>query len=261
MNKIIIIISISVASIMLISCKSRKNLTYFRDLENNQEHIDTATPSENYKIKSSDNLYIDIQTMNPEINVLFNPSKGTGTQSGTQQNFGELSSQYLNGFLVDKDGYVKLPIIGKVNIINKNLTEAEEIIQNKAYEYLKDATVKVRLLNFKVTVLGEVERPGVYYNYNDYFTVLDGISMASGETDYSKISEVKVLRSTDHGSKSYVLDLTNKAFLTSEAYYLQPNDVVYIGPAKVKSRQINTPLYTLVLTSISTIVLLLNFIK
>ncbi len=262
MSKFIFYIPIIIISICCISsCKTKKNLTYLRDLENQEEQVGIPAPTTIYKIKSSDNLYIDIQTMNPEINALFNPSKGSGYQSGTQQNFGDLSSQYLNGFMVDKGGYVKLPIIGKIKVENKTLSEAEELIQNKAYEYLKDATVKVKLLNFKITVLGEVNNPGVYFNYNEYFTILDGISMASGETDYSQISNVKVLRTTEHGSKSYILDLTKKNFLTSEAYYLQPNDVIYVEPAGAKSRQINTPLYSLVLSSVSTIVLLLNFIK
>jgi len=200
--------------------------------------------------------------MSPEVNVLFIPSKaGNSIQSGTQQNYGQLSGQYLNGFQVDLSGDVTLPIIGKVALAGNSLKQAREIIQAKADQYLKEATVKVKLLSFKVTVLGEVKNPGVYYNYNNQMTVLDGISMASGVTDYGRIQKVLVLRPTDKGSKTFRLDLTNKQFLSSEAFFLQPNDVVYVEPDKYKNVKLNSPVYSLFLSTISSLILILNVVK
>jgi polysaccharide export outer membrane protein len=147
-----------------------------------------------------------------------------------------------------------------VALAGRSLKEAQEIIQTKVDEYIKNATVKVKLLSFKVTVLGEVKSPGVYYNYNNKMTVLDGISMASGVTDYGRIQKVLVLRPTDSGSKTFRLDLSNKKFLASEAFFLQPNDVVYVEPDKYKNLKLNSSAYSLVLSTLSTIVLFLNLI-
>ena len=103
--------------------------------------------------------------MNPEVSALFNPSKGAGFTGGTSQNYGDISGQFLNGFQIDMMGNVTLPIIGKINVINRTVAEAQNEIQRKADEYLNNATVKVKLLSFKVTVLGEVKNPGVRNNF------------------------------------------------------------------------------------------------
>jgi len=262
MQKQFLLISIVFAGLFLSSCRTNKDLVYLNNTKD-QEMLEglPGTVSE-YIIKTNDNLYVDIQSMSPEVNVLFNPSKaGNSIQSGTQQNYGQLSGQYLNGFQVDLSGDVTLPIIGKVALAGNSLKQAREIIQAKADQYLKEATVKVKLLSFKVTVLGEVKNPGVYYNYNNQMTVLDGISMASGVTDYGRIQKVLVLRPTDKGSKTFRLDLTNKQFLSSEAFFLQPNDVVYVEPDKYKNVKLNSPVYSLFLSTISSLILILNVVK
>lgn len=211
-----------------------------------------------YVIKTNDNLYVDIQSMSPEVNAMFNPTKGMGTTGGTQQHYGQPSSQYLNGFQVDFSGNVMLPVIGKVAVAGKTLNAAREVIQLKADEYIKDAMVKVKLLSFKITVLGEVKNPGMYYNYNNNMTVLDGISMASGVTDYGRIQKVLIMRTSEKGSKTFRLDLSNKKFLSSEAFFLQPNDVVYVEPDKYKNVKLNSPMYSLFLSTVSTLILILN---
>ena len=240
------------------SCRSSKDLVYLNNT--GDEEILEGMPGKvaEYVIKTNDNLYVDIQSMSPEVNALFNPTKGMGTTGGTQQNFGQPSSQYLNGFMVDLSGNIKLPVIGLVAVAGKTLGETQAAIQAAADEYLKDATVKVKLLSFKITVLGEVKNPGMYYNYNNNMTVLDGISMASGVTDYGRIQKVLVMRTTHKGSKTYRLDLSNKKFLSSEGFFLQPNDVVYVEPDKYKNVKLNSPMYSLFLSTVSTLILILN---
>ncbi|WP_430937009.1 polysaccharide biosynthesis/export family protein [Saccharicrinis sp. 156] len=262
MNKYFFLALIVLMACLYTSCTTKKKLTYLTDLDNMEIKEGIPTLATEYKIKENDNLYIDIQTMNPEVNTLFNPSRGTGLGSGTQQNYGELSSQYLNGFQVDTNGDVYMPILGKVSVIGKTLKEVQEHIQIQADNYIKEASIKVKLLNFKITVMGEVQNPGVYYNYNSFITVLDAISLANGETEYSRIKEVLVVRQLDNGIKSYRLDLTkSEGFMSSEAFFLQPNDVVYIEPDRNKSLNINLPFFTLVMSSISTLILLLNYIN
>jgi polysaccharide export outer membrane protein len=260
MKKQVLLILLIISGLMITSCKTSKDLVYLNDTHDQEELKGLPGKLAEYTIKTNDNLYVDIQSMDAEVNTMFNPVAGTGIQSGTQQTYGQLSGQYLNGFLVDLSGEIRLPIIGRVALAGRSLKEAQEIIQTKVDEYIKNATVKVKLLSFKVTVLGEVKMPGVYYNYNNKMTVLDGISMASGVTDYGRIQKVLVLRPTDSGSKTFRLDLSNKKFLASEAFFLQPNDVVYVEPDKYKNLKLNSSAYSLVLSTLSTIVLFLNLI-
>ncbi len=257
MNKFIYL---SLLFCLCFSCKPTKDLICLKDLQNQNLQEGIPVPSVDYKIKESDNLYIDIQTMNPEINMLFNPSKGTGYSSGTSQNYGDLTGQYLNGFIVDKNGEVTMPILGKVKVIDQTIEDAQALIQEKADKYIKDATIKLKLLNYKITIMGEVNNPGVYYNYNDYVTILDALSMANGQTDYSNIENALVMRQTEEGTKNFRLNLKSGVdLMNSPAYYIQPNDVIYIEPDNSKKRQINATTYSLIISTISTLVLTIHY--
>src|SRR5665647_462803 len=221
------------------SCRSTKNMKYFQDLVGNEQK-GLSAPIPNYLIKSDDNLYINIQSMNMEVNQLFSPSKSVNNGGGTQSDYGQVSSQYLNGYLVSQKGMIILPVIGEVRVIGLSEEGAKDAIQKRVDEYYKDATVKVKIMTFKVTILGEVKAPGVYYNYNKSITVLDALGMASGTTDDASIRSVLVIRNTDAGNKSYRLNLTEKSTMASEAFYLVPNDVLYIEPDRYKNHNINT---------------------
>ncbi|MGQ1911804.1 polysaccharide biosynthesis/export family protein [Marinifilum sp. RC60d5] len=258
MNKLFLFCLVALMGILGSSCRSSKDLVYLNNTGDQEMLEGLPGKVAEYVIKTNDNLYVDIQSMSPEVNAMFNPTKGMGTTGGTSQNYGQPSSQYLNGFQVDFSGNVKLPVIGKVAVAGKTLNAAREAIQLKADEYIKDAMVKVKLLSFKITVLGEVKNPGMYYNYNNNMTVLDGISMASGVTDYGRIQKVLVMRTSEKGSKTFRLDLSNKKFLSSEAFFLQPNDVVYVEPDKYKNVKLNSPMYSLFLSTVSTLILILN---
>ncbi len=133
----------------------------------------------------------------------------------------------------------------------------EELVQQRADSMLKDAIVKVKLLNFKVTVMGEVRTPGVYYNYNNTFTVLDAIALANGNTDYASISKVKVIRPGADGNTSYMLDLTDKQIYLSDAFYLHPNDYVFVQPDKHKNIQLNSQVWSMGLSSVSILIAIL----
>lgn len=258
MKKRLLIILLFVTGLFATSCKTNKEMVYLNNTGDQELLEGMPGKTFQYIIKTDDNLYVDIQSMSPEVNAMFNPTKAANSTGGTSQNYGQPSSQYLNGFQVDLLGHISLPVIGDVVVAGLSLKEAQATIQRKADEYLKDATVKVKLLSFKITVLGEVKSPGVYYNYNSNMTVLDGIGMASGVTDYGRIQKVLVMRTTEKGSKTFRLDLSNKKFLSSEAFFLQPNDVVYVEPDKYKNVKLNSPMYSLFLSTISTLILVLT---
>jgi len=168
------------------------------------------------------------------------------------------SGAYLYGFELDAAGYVNLPMLGKILVLGETLNQAQSVVQKKADEFLKDAIVKVKLLNFKITIAGEIRNPGVYYNYNNSISVIEALAMASGNTDYASIKKVMVVRSDPQGEKTYMLDLSSKKAYLSEAFYLQPNDYVIVQPDKYKNFQLNGPAYSLILSSLSVLIVVLT---
>ena len=170
------------------------------------------------------------------------------------------SGAYLYGFEIDKAGDVKLPMLGHSKVSGMTQTGAEQVIQKKADETLTDAIVKVKLLNFKITVMGEVRNPGVYYNYNNSINLIEALAMASGNTDFATITDVMVVRPTAEGNKTFLLDLTSKDVYASEAFYLHPNDNIIVRPDKHKSTQLNSQAYSLFLSSTSVLVTVLGFL-
>jgi len=210
-----------------------------------------------YHIKIKDNLFVSIVTQDQDLTKTSDP-----TNSGAAAlSYEGSASRSVNGNIVDGDGNIDLPMLGKVSVVGKTVPEAEDTIRSIAKEYLKDATIKVRLFNYKLTVLGEVKMPGVYYNYNNYVTIFDAISLAQGTTDYAKFKNVVVLRPTPRGTRTYTLDLNSKSMLTSDGYYLQPDDVVIVQPGKNKGFQQKLPIITIIVGSLSALLLIANYIK
>lgn len=245
----------------LFSCKSNKELIYLQNLPFGD--VETADPFSvtDYRLKKGDNLYVQVKSIDPEVTQLFNPMVGGGYAAGTSQQFGTQSSIYINGYQLDSEGNIELPVVGLVHIEGKTLEESKKILMERVSEFFKQATVTVKLLSFKFTVMGEVMRPGVFYNYNDDCTILEAISQANGTTDYAKLKRVLVLRRGPNGNTSFSVDLSDKSLIYSEAYYLRPNDVIYVSPDKYKNTRLNSSLYALALSTVSTLVVILKFMS
>jgi len=229
-------------------------------MHDQEQHDGLPQEKPDYIIKPDDNLYVNIKSTNPEVNSLFNLGESRGPSATTYQMFGQLALQYLNGYQVDPDGTINLPIMGKIKVSGLTPKEAEKHVQQRTDEYLKDAVVSVKLLSYKVTVLGEVRNPGIYYNYNSSLTVLEAVGMATGINDFAKVSSVLVVRPTENGSQSFRLNFNEKDMMLSEGYYLQPNDVVYVEPDRFKNVQLNATTYTLFLSSVTAILALLAIV-
>lgn len=243
----------------LVSCRSSKELIFLSDMTDAQKTERLPEITTQHLIKPGDVLYISVKSINPEVNVVFNPDEGMGAQSYSYQKFTTPQGAYLYGFEVKSTGEVSLPVMGKIHVAGLPQQKIEELIQQKADIYLKDAQVKVKLLNFKVTVMGEVRVPGVYYNYNNTFTVLEALAMANGNTDFATIKKVMVVRPGVDGNTSYMLDLSSKSIYLHEAFYLHPNDYVFVQPDKHKNLQLNSQAYSMVLSSISMLLAVLAF--
>jgi len=254
-SKLFLIILISI----LFSCRNSKELIYLNDTSNNEI---LKGISQDYFLKIGDILYVSIKSMNPEVNTLFNPESNMevgGGRDGSQR-YTTPSSAYLYGFEIDPDGNLKLPMLGKIHLLGTPISQVEGIVQKKADEFLNDAIVKVKLLNFKITVTGEVRSPGTFYNYNNSISVIEAIALANGNTDFASIKNVMVVRSYPEGSKTYSLDLSSKKIYSSEAFYLQPNDYIIVQPDKYKNFQLNSQAYSLMFSSISILLAVLGFV-
>lgn len=242
----------------LFSCRSSKDLIFLKDVANNE--INRGLPAE-YVLKTGDILYVSIKSINPEVNLLYNPESNMESSMGQgYQKYTTPSGAYLYGFEIDQEENIKLPMLGKINVSGIPLSHIESVVQKKADEYLKDAIVKVKLLNFKITVSGEVRNPGDYYNYNNSITILEALAMANGNTDFATIKNVMVVRPVSEGRKTYMLDLSSKNVYLSDAFYLQPNDFVIVQPDKYKNFQLNSQAYSLVLSSLSVLIAVLGFV-
>ena len=240
------------------SCRSNKDLSYLMHAANNKT-VNNPPANEEYRVQINDNLYVSVISPNSDMNELYNPAV-VGNNRNINNVWQNLEGQFVQGYMVEPDGTVTLPSIGKIAVVGLTIREAETKIKAKAQEYLKDVTAKVRLLNYKVTVIGEVNDPGVYYNYNYEYTVFDAISSAGGITNAAKLEKVLVLRRTKTGSQTYTLNMNSLSALSSPAYFLEPNDVVMIQPSKYKNVQLRLPIYTAAISTITAIVFYLNYL-
>jgi len=236
-------------------------LIYMKDAAN-KVHIQGLDQQETEHIlKSGDLLFVSIKTMNAEVNAVFNPEANMEMNSGQgYQKFTTPSGAYLYGFEIDNNGIIQLPMLGDIKVSGVTVSEVKPLIQKKADELINDAVVKVKLLNFKITVSGEVRNPGVYYNYNNSITVIEALAMSNGNTDFASIQKVMVLRPDSVGYTPYLIDLSTKDAFKSEAFYLQPNDYVIVQPDKHKNFQLNSQAYALTLSSLSVLIAVLGFV-
>ncbi len=261
MSKFKNILYLIVLLISVSSCTQYKEIVYLQKKENAAKQ-DTLEESEffikkhiDYKIQKNDILYIKI--LNPDRNnfALFNAETSTANRLQNEV------SLYLSGYKVDENGEVSMPVIGKVKVAGMSIQEIQNKIQKLVNGYLNNSTVVVKLISFKITLIGEVARPGVYNIYKNNITVLQAIGKAGDMTDYGDRKNIMVIRTNDKGTRTFRIDLTNINLLSSEAYYLMPGDIVYVQPIKAKTLRSNIPIYSMFLSMITTFVLLLNYIK
>jgi len=258
-------ISIILFAVLLttVSCTSQKKLAYLDNLPQptGQESFTLAIPD--YKIQNRDVLYITLKAMNPEGQIEDFLSGSAGSSGGTFMQ-GDAGG-YLFGYDVKPDGTVILPVVGIITVEGKTLEEIRTILQDEFSKHYKNAILECKLLSFKFTVIGEVKSPGTYVNYNNYLTVLEAIGRAGGVGDFGNRDRVLVVRPYEKGTKTFRLNLQDRNILSSEAYFLLPNDVVIIEPMKQKIFNLNLPTISFVITTFASTItmtlLLINYLK
>jgi len=249
--------------ILITGCTSQKKLAYLNNLPQPKGEETFTMEAPNYKIQNRDVLYITLKAMNPD-GMITDFLSGIGTSAGVNYMQGDAGG-YVYGYDVKPDGTIILPVVGIISVKGKTLEETRKILQDEFSKHYKNATLECKLLSFKFTVIGEVKAPGTYINYNNYLTVLEAIGRAGGVGDYGKRDRVLVVRPFDKGTRTFRLNLQDKSILSSEAYFLLPNDVVIVEPVKQKIFNMNLPTISFVISTftatITMTLLLINYLK
>ncbi|MBT8377331.1 MAG: polysaccharide biosynthesis/export family protein [Bacteroidia bacterium] len=225
---IITIIALSVLS----SCASRKDYIYFQD----EMYSDNVEMSKYQQLtyKTDDLLIITISGLDPEAARPFNlPAASTNNNDVTSAQ-GQLR---LQTYLVDYDGFIDFPVLGKLKIAGLTRTQVTDMLTNQLRDYLKDPIVNVRLANFNVTIIGEVNNPGTFNIQDERITLLEALGLAGDLSIYGKRSNVLLIRENEGKKKFAKIDLTSINTINSPLFYLQQNDVIYVEPNNAKIRQ------------------------
>ncbi len=214
--------------------------------------------SEPYRLKPNDVLQIKIITPDPDINKLF---KIDEQSNNINQNMNG-SNFYLSGFTVNDTGYVQIPVLGNIKAEGKTVSEFRSDVTTKTHQYLKNAIVNVKFVSFKISFLGEVNNKGPVYIYQDNIDILEAVSRAGGVSDYADMRNVTVVRNENNMRLVYKLDLTQRKLLTSDKFYLYPDDIIIINPIKAKIAQMNFKDYffffSAVTSALSTTAIIIN---
>ena len=222
---------ITVGIALLGSCTSAKKLVYFQSTTTRQDTVMIPEPFIPI-IKRGDVLSVQVSSLNPEASAYFNPpAVADPGQGNTVAN--PLSR--TSGYLVDTDGLIKLPLVGQVSVMNLTNAKAGELIGSKLKPYLKEPTVTVRNLNFRISVLGEVSRPALFTIPNEQVTLPEALGLAGDLTIYGRRDNVLIIREEGNQRIFARLDLTRRDAFMSPYYSLHPNDVVYVEPGKVRA--------------------------
>lgn len=243
-----ILFALSIALMAMVSCSTVKDIAYFQNkVVNEPEAIDKHA---GIVIQAKDMLSIVVSSRNPELVAMFNLPVVSYQAGSEVVNTGY--NQRLMGYVVDNDGFIDFPVLGPIKVAGLTRWELSELIKNKLLNdgLLTDAVVTVEFMNFKVSVIGEVNSPGTYSLQNDKVTILQAISLARDLTIFGQRENVCVIREREGERVIYEINLCDVSMFNSPAYYLQQNDVVYVQPSEVKARQSTTDDKALRMTSI-----------
>ncbi len=207
---------------LLTSCATKKEIVYFQDADNLAERKNSRTFEP--IIESNDILYVSISSMNEAVLMPFKRSTG---MEGNMSN----SNAGLQGYLVNVDGDIRFPVIGNVSVAGKTRGQVEAELKSKLSEFITDVVVDVRIMNFKITVIGEVNNPGVYTIADERVTLPQALGLAGDLSEDGRRDNILVIREIDGQHQVSRIDLTKTDFFSSPYYFLKQNDVVYVEPS------------------------------
>ena len=215
------------------SCVPQKKMLYLKEAQMLAENKSVNYVNErnvDYKLQPGDNLYIRFINTIDERSI----AALAGDNSLRANYMSTDAGIYLQSYTLDEDGYIELPLTGKIELKNLTVDGAKKKMQAEIDKFVNQTTIIVKLSNFNLTVLGEVTRPGMYKVYQSQINLFEAIAMAGNMTNFAKNSEVKIIRQTDDGSGIVTVDMGKADILSSPYEYLKPNDIIYVEPLKIK---------------------------
>lgn len=237
----------------LSSCVNQKKVTLLKEGKQQATVIDIDNPRQTaYIIQTGDQLYIKVYSLDPKTSKFF---------QSDMPNLMNPTYLYLNSYTVDEEGYISFSFIDRLFVRGMTVEEARKKIQEVLNEYFNETTAIVKLINFQVSIMGEVSKPGTYTIDKEYANMLQAISLAGGIKDFANIEKVKLVRQTPTGSKVIMVDLSNIEMLSSDYFHLMPNDVIYIEPLKMKSYAYSSFPYSVLISAVSTVIVVISILK
>jgi len=250
-----LLLNLLILLLIISSCGSYRKIGYFQDLNRNNSSKESINNFTSVTIQPEDILGINVSSLNPEASAIFNYNLNTIT--GTNQNN---PNNPVIGYLVDQKGEIQLPLLGNYKVAGLTTSQLRENLRKDLLRYLKEPVVNIRIINFKVSVMGDVARPGVYQVQNERLTIPEAVSMAGDLNITALRNNITLIRETN-GTREYIpIDLTSKNLFNSPYYYLKSNDVIYVQPGKVKYANVDNSYRTisLLLSAISIGVIILT---
>lgn len=231
------------------SCVSPNKLSYIHKGNFTRPELAVAP----YLIKTGDNLHIEIKSPDPSTSSYYNLSGEFNSNSYNQPFL------FVSSYIVDPVGNIQLPYLGDISVTGKSLPEIKVLVESKLTDHLREASVYVKLVNYKISVLGEVSHPGQYFVYQENpISIFEALALAGDITKYGKRSEVVIFRNSTTGTTEITLDLGNYEALKSAGYMIYPHDVIYVSPLRYKSFEMNLKGITVLLSAAGVIILFMR---
>ena len=215
-----------------------------------EKEINTTPPVHHLEI--GDVLFVRILSQNDKTHEFFNVE----TNTNSSINNTSMASLYLNGSTINSAGKIEIPVIGEIYLLGQDLEQAKASVQKAVDEYLKDAIVIVKLANFQVTILGEVNNAGTFPVFKENLTIFEALAMGGDLTDYANRQKIKIVRTYKNKKQINIVDITDQQLLLSDFYYLRNDDMIYVEP--LKYRTFRKSQSQVVLSALTTLAVLVN---
>ncbi len=232
------------------SCVPVAQLSYFNDMDDLDQP--TVNPRTQKIIRPFDKLYVRVLSIDLQTSQIFNASDELRMGS-----YGNMAG--LIGYLVDEDGNINFPFVGKINVVNLTTAEAADKIQKALSDYVPQTSIIVKYVDNQVTVMGEVQRQGVYSFTQDKLNIYEALGLGGGITRYGDRKKVILIRNDEGKVVHYRLNLSDSKIANKSYYYVMPNDVIIVEPLRAISTSYSNITYTTILSTISTAIAVLLF--
>lgn len=235
--------------LFIFSCKAPKDVVYFQESENLEQIVSKNKLVTSYKV--NDIISIKVTAPDAETALPFNPISTSISNGSTTQNTNIDSTRPT--YLIDAEGMIEFPVLGELKVTGLTSVQVKSMIKKKLKVYINDPIVSVRLENFKVTILGEVNNPGPFNIANERITLIEAIGLAGDLGIKGKRTNITVIREQDNVQTVHKVDLTSKEIFNSPVYYLAQNDVIYVEPNESQIKTSKNNNWPRVLTSVTSV--------